>query len=397
MQRGRFLLDAITDAWRCLAFERSRKPSFSKALYAWWIGQTRRWQRLRRMQFTHFAAMLRVESACATMGLVYPKEDSTSCAPWHLAERFSQLDASQLPPHPVIDPNFVGSGFETVAPVHGALQALAMLLTQPPPAACWAGLALYGDATAPEQVHQPAARVAVCLHLFYPELWADLYAQLRLIPEPWDLYLSVPAFAATPVWRDIQRDHPRVRFMRVANRGRDVAPFLSWLRSGALDGYDAVCKLHGKRSPHMQGGDAWRDELLLNLIGSPADVGRIVACFRADPGLGMVGPSSSERTLCKDFGWAKNKARVKFLSYRLGLPPPDADYRFFAGTMFWFRPAAFSGLIASELRLRDFPIEMSQTDGTAAHALERLLPAVALASNHRVMAWPQTAPNALQH
>jgi len=46
------------------------------------------------------------------------------------------------------------------------------------------------------------------------------------------------------------------------NRGRDVGPFIGVHRTHMLDGYDAVLKLHGKKSLYDTGrGTLWRQEL----------------------------------------------------------------------------------------------------------------------------------------
>jgi lipopolysaccharide biosynthesis protein len=340
-----------------------------------------------------YAQHLSAESACAEVGLLYPQRDAGTCAPWHLPGSFGALTVEQLPPHPVIDPAFLAASLGASAPGQNAVQALAMLAGGPPLPALWAGLPLHGASLTPSGPAEPPARVAVCLHLFYPELWPQLHAQLSVIPEPWDLFVSVPAFAATPAWREILRDHPRVRFLRVPNRGRDVAPFLAWLRSGAWDGYDVVCKLHGKRSPHMQGGDAWRDELLRALLGSAENVKSILAHLRRESALVMLGPSSSHRQIELANGWAKNRVLTVRLARLLALKAINAQSSFFAGTMFWFKPTAFNLVRSSALTTRDFPLEMGQTDGTLAHALERLLASLATASGGSLRAWSAFAPS----
>lgn len=383
-----FLAQLALDAARCLDLERSRAASPVQALTAWARGQALRAQRWHRMGQREFARLLAAECACAPVGLTFPRQDLGQVAPWHLPERWQHMPLADLPPHPVIDSAWLAAQpawLQQAAGRPGATQGLMWLAQSGERPALWADMPLHAHGRAvPTQ-----ARVAVCLHLFYPELWQDLRAQLDSIPEAWDLYVSIPAFAATPLWQDIARDHPAVRFMPVANRGRDVAPFLAWVRSGVLDGYDAVCKLHGKRSLHMEGGDAWRVALVSALLGSTANVAAILARLRGDPGLAMLGPTHAWRRLSEAAGWAKNRVRVGRLAQRLGLAPVADDASFFAGTMFWFKPAALRLLRDSDLTILDFPIEMGQTEGTLAHALERLMPSVVHAVGGRVQAWPQ--------
>ncbi len=375
------------DAGACLRYERSRAATPWLALIGWLQGQWRRRQRWARMPPSDFQRLASAEALCAPLGLQYPAEDSGQCAPWHLPERFATLPAQSLPPHPVIDPVILRDWF--VVHGHGSLaaDALVALALQPLEPGRWQHLPLQSTAGAPT----PRAPVAVCLHLFYPELWPSLWAQLRHIPVLWDLYVSVPSFATTDAWQAIVRDCPRVRFMPVPNRGRDVAPWLAWLRSGALDGYQAVCKLHGKRSPHMTGGDAWRDELLHALLGSSGNVQAILDRLQHEPALAMIGPAASEKLLMPSNAWEKNRRIAMRVAGRLGLNALDARTSFFAGTMFWFKPEAFNLLRSSSLDMQDFPIEMGQTEGTLAHALERLLAVAVRTAGRGVLAWPEPA------
>jgi hypothetical protein len=378
-----FIRNAILDTWRCLSHERSRALSLPSAVLAWASGQAQRWKRLRRLGWKPYSQLLQAEALAAPVGLSYSREDDGQQAPWHLPERFLCLAVAQLPAHPVIDGAFLEQWAGSQRQVRKAVPELIRLMQEAPVEAFWREL----QPAATGVSLPPPARIAVCLHLFYPELWPGLHAELQQIPESWDLILSVPSFAATDVWKAVVRDHPRVRFVPSPNRGRDVAPFLTCLRNGYFDGYEAVCKLHGKRSPHRSGGDAWRIALLKELIGSAVNVRAVLHQFRSNPKLGMVGPAGSCIALGQAAGWAKNQRSVYQWSRRLRLGQISGQETFFAGTMFWFTPRALDALRMLDLGLRDFPIEMAQTEGTPAHALERLLAIVPRRAGFQVQSW----------
>ena len=376
------------DAWRSLAFERSRAPRPQAALQAWQAGQAARRQRARRLDAPALHRLLQAEAACAAAGLAYPREDAGQQAPWHLPERLAALAATGLPPHPLIAPALlaalVGPPAQQPGSACDALRALLAGADALP--ARWQGLPV-GLAARPAQ----PARHAVCLHLFYAEQWPAFVAALRRLPQPVDLYVTLPAFAATPELRRLVQAHPRTVLLPTPNRGRDVLPWLQALRAGAFDGYTAVCKLHTKRSPHHADGQRWRDELVQALL--PDDkkaLQALLGTFEDDPSLGLAGPGAH----CiepgdRQHGGSNQRALARVLPRLGGAAGPDAGQRpFFAGTMFWFRPRALAGLRAAPLSADDFEPEMAQTDGTTAHAIERLVWPLVEHAGYRVTRLP---------
>jgi lipopolysaccharide biosynthesis protein len=75
----------------------------------------------------------------------------------------------------------------------------------------------------------------------------------------------------------------------------------------------------------------------------------------------------------KPFGL--NEATTLALAGRMGIPPAAFHLDFFAGTMFWARPAALAPLRDIGLRLADFPAGAGPDDGALQHAVERLFSA----------------------
>lgn len=361
----------IRSARLALAYQRNRASHPLIALHAFIRDQLGGFLRLLRLGPRRHVQLTRLEIECARAGLGYPHREHAYHPPWRLTTAFATLSASELPPHPLIDAAYLSRCVSTQGMAHpDALSALSQLLSPQSLCSCWTDVPLIGETPVPITDN---ARVAVCLHLFYPELWPTLRTALENIPEPWDLYVSVPNFACTPSLAQIAKAHPNLRFLPCANRGRDVLPFLLWLEMGVFDRYDEVIKLHTKRSPHVSDGTRWLEQVLQSLLGEPKAVGELLEKMRKTPEIGLIGP----RTLLIDSGHRTHKGGnrhvLEALAKRASLPQAALGSPFFAGTMFWFRPAALIGLRAMMLQEEDFPIEMAQTDGTPAHALERLI------------------------
>lgn len=220
---------------------------------------------------------------------------------------------------------------------------------------------------------RPGVRLAVVVHIFYPELADEIYSFIKNIVEPFDLIITTPHEGAVSELIDIFA--PLASSVAVAlseNRGRDVGPFLAVHRSGMLERYDAVLKLHSKKSTYSDSGQQWQQSLFRQLCGNSQTVRRSVALLR-DGKTGMVGPH--DYYLTHPHYWGANRPTVhKLLQSLIETPVQEEDVplRFFAGTMFWFAPKALAALHDIPENLLNFEPENGKQDGTLAHALERL-------------------------
>lgn len=361
----------IESAQLLLSFERARAPNAVIAARRFLRGQSHAIRRALRLGTSACTQLLQLELACAAAGLGYQTQGQALAYPWQLPDAWVDLPSASLPPHPLIDAGLLTelAGAKQPNGARCAVDSLSRLLEPGSFPERWQGIPrIEHDGALP----QGTTRVAACLHLFYPDLWPRLHLALQSIPEPWDLYVTVPEFACTRTLERVARDHPSVRFLPGANRGRDVLPFLRLLEMGVFDRYDAVCKLHSKRSPHMHSGDAWLDQVLLALLGSADSVKTLLSRFRNDPRLGLIGPRALAIHPGNPLHRAKNRVAIDAVSARGDIGTVVTSAPFFAGTMFWFRPAAMTSVRNLGLTAEDFPLEMAQTDGTLAHALERL-------------------------
>ncbi|MDI6910888.1 glycoside hydrolase family 99-like domain-containing protein [Nocardioides sp.] len=238
--------------------------------------------------------------------------------------------------------------------VHGARQARLML--EPPP----------------EQ-----AGILVVAHVFYPEVWPDIEDRLARMPEDFDLIVTLAEGPAESLEGRISGRFPRARIHRVANVGRDSWPLVDLARLGAFEGYDAVLKVHTKRSVHRIDGDAWRIELLDGLLPSPEGIRRIVDLMRRDKDVGVVVPTGH---LKGPETWGSNHELVEALAARVPFAfDPDA-LRYPAGSMYWARPWLLQRLADLVLGQEHFESEAGHLDGSTAHAIERFVGVMATAA-----------------
>ena len=225
-------------------------------------------------------------------------------------------------------------------------------------------------------------RVAIVVHVFYPELLEEILERVALLPARHKLFVSTVAESAETVRRRLDASGRSYRLVVVENRGRDVLPLLELLSRVIAEGFDLVAKVHTKRSLHRDDGDSWRDELLRTVIGASSFHGAL-AGFAADPKLGMAGPEGHFVRIGDYIG--SNRDRVGRLAARLGIAPELAmTHGFFAGTMFLARTAALAPLLELEVSASDFEDESRQIDGTMAHVLERVIGLGVAAGGYRL-------------
>lgn len=227
------------------------------------------------------------------------------------------------------------------------------------------------------------ARFAVCLHLYYPELWPEFSRQLSRISLDFDLYitLSVTGPALGALRYQILSDFPEAELFELPNRGRDILPFVTLLNAGAFDGYRAVCKLHGKRSPHRPDGDYWRRQLIDGIL--PRGLLRQLERFLADDDAAVW--VADGQVLDTRLWWGENRGRCSELLARLEIGPELDDCPFPAGSIYWIKPFALGLLKSLRLEFDDFEPEIGMLDGTTAHAVERALGQLVHAAGLRVV------------
>jgi lipopolysaccharide biosynthesis protein len=213
-------------------------------------------------------------------------------------------------------------------------------------------------------------RIAVVAHVFYPEIWPEIAAYLRKWRIDFRLYVTTPGDRFDRVVAAVNEHFTDAVIIATPNRGRDIGPFLACLPRVIGDGNDIVCKVHTKKSGHWRHGNRWRNALFDGVLG--VRVGHILSAFALEPSLGILAPAGY--LITHRAGWDSNGDCVMDLAGRLGSIDNLLPFRFGTGSMFWARTDALVPLLQLGITPDDFPEESGQTDGTLAHAIERLFP-----------------------
>lgn len=235
----------------------------------------------------------------------------------------------------------------------------------------------YGSASFSEQFPKSTqAKIAVVLHLYYTDTLPVFMNKLRSLENfDYDLYVTIPQNKVTEL-TNIRQKLPTATIVTVPNCGRDVLPFIAVMKQLKNLHYDAILKLHSKKSPHRDDGPAWRDGILDSLLPeNPTLIKEIISTLK-DKQTAIVGPGSEYVSLLVNFSATEHHMK-KLLKRIGGIDQRDYvmrhkdEFGFFGGTMFWVQPKSIQKIIDT-VNYVDFEPELGQTDSTMAHALERL-------------------------
>jgi len=227
------------------------------------------------------------------------------------------------------------------------------------------------------QANAKSVKLAVVIHLFYPEMWPIFESRLMLLDrESFDLFVTVPVEKIKQA-PDIPASFPRSYVIPVPNRGRDVLPFIKVMTSILSQGYEYCLKMHSKKSPQHVKGDEWANELLDKLLPSSKQLLKSIVQKMDNPETGMIGPSGNYLPLTTYYPDNHNHI-MKALGQSFGSQTAKSvenhkeDYGFFAGTMFWARIDGLMPILSQNFPIRYFAPERKQLDGTFSHGLERV-------------------------
>jgi len=221
-----------------------------------------------------------------------------------------------------------------------------------------------------------SARFAVCVHVYYLDVWRDIQECIGRFSERVDVYITCRPEIEDEVRASVRGELQASTILVIEDAGMDVLPFLKACRAERLDRYTAILKLHTKNRKSER--STFHGRMMLEaLCGSLGIINSVTDVFNADQNAGMVGAGFQVRSArALMYG---NGAVVEDIlrSLDVGLE----DWSFLAGTMFWISGRLLSPLIENldgimKCGSRDSASVRTGGDGTVAHALERVFGAL---------------------
>ena len=230
-------------------------------------------------------------------------------------------------------------------------------------------------------------KTAVMVHVYYEETWPEIANALAAMKEPFDLLITTTKEKIAHLSAQVKASFPLAEIYEVENKGRDIRPFIALLPLLLHRQYQAVLKLHSKKSLHRIDGDLWRQTLIAQLLPQGAELEHMINSLSEYPSLGLIAPEGNVLNIQRYIG--SNQKWVEQIVHELGEISQwlnETKPWFAAGTMFWFKPRAVQSLLHCPSILADaFEVETGQNDGTLAHAIERVLGCATLANGYHLI------------
>lgn len=230
-----------------------------------------------------------------------------------------------------------------------------------------------------------SCKVAYIVHAFYPDVAFRLFDKIQHTPQEFDIFITCPYEMPLYFYRDVFLRFPHAKLLQVQNKGRDILPWLLLNKRFDFSNYNAICKLHTKKSPHRSDSGEYGLKTAIeglikdrDTIASNISIVQTNKCMLASKNA-MAVISKNEKT--EKFTIFVNKLfhivkKLHVNNYRnLKAIVPDinlSNLSFVAGTMFWYHPDSVRKLLSLDLQENIFEEEPIEPDGYIPHAIERL-------------------------
>ncbi|MEA5415574.1 rhamnan synthesis F family protein [Synechococcus sp. BA-132 BA5] len=223
--------------------------------------------------------------------------------------------------------------------------------------------------------------IAIAAHIHYPDVLARYISIFKATQAFSDLVITTTSYSNKEEIENILRSNDFTRstvHVYAENKGRDLGAYFA-VAYDIIAKYDYVCKIHAKKSPHLGAfGESWSEYLLMATMGNENVVRNAVWLLSSNPDIGVLAPIPYAHAT--DNTWDSNFDLASEMCDMLGICNISEAYpeglRYPSATVFWHQPKCLAP-IREKIRPDFFPPEPLPIDGTRAHALERLIPALA--------------------
>ena len=223
--------------------------------------------------------------------------------------------------------------------------------------------------------------IAIAAHIHYPDVLARYISIFKATQVFSDLVITTTSYSNKEEIEYILRSNDFTRstvHVYAENKGRDLGAYFA-VAYDTIVKYDYVCKIHAKKSPHLGAfGECWSEYLLMATMGNEDVVRNAVWLLSCNPNIGVLAPVPYAHAT--DNTWDSNFDLASEMCDMLGICKISEAYpeglRYPSATVFWHQPKCLAP-IREKIRPDFFPPEPLPIDGTRAHALERLIPALA--------------------
>ena len=219
-------------------------------------------------------------------------------------------------------------------------------------------------------------KIAIVLHIFYPDFVEKFAASLKRFPTEVDVFVTAATesikTSSLKTFNELQ-NVKKVKAVLCENRGRNFGPFLVNFSKELLD-YDLMCHLHSKKSLYSgREQTQWFDYQNNYLLNDKHVVKSVLRLFDEQKELGIYYPTSFWMMPAWVNHWTCNKGFAEGFVNKWGIDISDNFLNYPVGGMFWARPQALAPLLNENYTYSDFPEEPLPNDGSWLHALERTL------------------------
>ena len=211
---------------------------------------------------------------------------------------------------------------------------------------------------------------ALVLYLYYEDLFEDFFQYFKKLSKI-DLFISLPEHVSLETILKIREKLPKAYLAIYENQGRDILPFINLFKVIHKKNYKFFGKVHSKKTTYREDGSKIRQHLIESLL-SKKIVKKILEKLNDDPRVGIIVPPESILSLSEPNYVVNNIDHLNKLTQKMGQKNTALDFPFIGGSMFWARTDALFHIRDLQLSKDDFEEELGQTDGTMAHAIERL-------------------------